>query len=81
MLTPVTNPIDKLTQELLALPDDVRAELADRLVESLDPKGDATIRALWIEEALRRRAQVREGGAQTIAADAALAEARKLLRR
>lgn len=80
MLMQMTDPIDKLARELLALPSDVRAQLADRLVESLDPKNDATLRALWTAEALRRQAQVSNEGAETIAAEDVVAEARKLLR-
>lgn len=41
-------PVEKLTEELLSLPSDARALLADRLVESLDPINDESIRALWI---------------------------------
>jgi len=33
-------PVEKLTEEMLALPAEARALLADRLVESLDPIAD-----------------------------------------
>jgi hypothetical protein len=72
-------PVEKLTEEMLALPSDARALLADRLVESLDPINDESIRALWVSEAVRRRNDVRSGTVQTIPAEAILAEARNLL--
>ena len=67
-------PIDKLAEEMLALPSDVRA----LLVESLDPAHDETIRALWVAEALRRRGEVRSGAVKGIPVEDVLAEARKL---
>ncbi len=72
-------PVEKLTEEMLALPSDARALLADRLVESLDPINDESIRALWVAEAIRRRIEVRSGTVQTIPAAAILAEARNLI--
>lgn len=72
-------PVEKLTEEMLALPSDARALLADRLVESLDPINDESIRVLWVAEAIRRRNEVRLGTVQTIPAATILAEARNLL--
>lgn len=74
-------PVEKLTEEALALPSDARALLADRLVESLDPITDETIRALWVAEALRRRDEVRSGTVQAIPAEDVLADARNLLKK
>ena len=71
--------VEKLTEEMLALPRDARALLADLLVESLNPINDESIRALWVAEAIRRRNKVRSGAVQTIPADVVLAEARNLL--
>ena len=72
-------PVEKLTEEMLALPSDARALLADRLVESLDPINDESMRVLWVAEAIRRRNEVRSGTVQTIPAVAILAEARNLI--
>lgn len=72
-------PVEKLTEEMLALPSDARALLADRLVESLDPINDESIRVLWVAEAIRRRNEVRSGTVQTIPAAAILAEAQNLI--
>jgi hypothetical protein len=38
-------PVEKLTEEMLALPSEARALRADRLVESLDPLADDEVRA------------------------------------
>ena len=48
----MVSPVEKLTEEMLALPSDARALLADRLVESLDPISDESIRVLWVAEAI-----------------------------
>lgn len=71
--------VEKLIEEMLALPSDARALLADRLVASLDPINDKSILALWVAEAIRRRNEVRSGAVQTIPAEVILAEARNLI--
>ncbi len=73
--------VEKLTEEMLALPSDTRALLADRLVESLDPVTDDAIRELWAIEAIRRRDEVRSGAVKTIPAKVVLAEANNLLKK
>ncbi len=75
----MASPVEKLTEEMLALPSDARALLADCLVESLDPINDESIRVLWVAEAIRRRNEVRSGTVKTIPAEAILAEARSLI--
>jgi hypothetical protein len=74
-------PVEKLTEEMLSLPSDARALLADRLVESLDPINDESIRALWVAEAIRRRDEVRSGAVTAIPAEDVLAEARNLIKK
>ena len=61
---------EQIAEEALAL-------LADRLVESLDPAENETLRQLWAAEALRRRDEVREGRVETIPGDEALARVRQ----
>ena len=68
--------VEQLSAEILALPREARALLADRLVESLDPADDEHFQKLWSVEALRRREEVREGRVQTIPGDEALARVR-----
>ena len=72
-------PVEKLIEEMLALPSDAGALLADRLVESLDPINDESIRALWVAEAILRRNEVRSGAVKAIPAETILAEARNLI--
>jgi putative addiction module component (TIGR02574 family) len=66
----------QLAEEALALPASARAELADKLVESLDPAEDVSFRQLWAAEALKRRDEVRSGRVQTIPGAEALQRAR-----
>jgi len=73
--------IEQLTDEVLALPDEARALLADRIVESLDPADNERIRGLWVAEATRRVNEVRSGAVQAIDGESVMAEARALLKR
>ncbi|MCE0524073.1 MAG: addiction module protein [Methylacidiphilales bacterium] len=66
-----------LTKEALSLPADARAQLIDRLVESLGLAEDVSFRQLWAAEALRRRDEVRAGRVQTIPGNEALKLARE----
>ncbi len=74
-------PLEKLTEEMLGLPADARALLADRLVESLDPLADNEVRASWATEAIKRRDEVRSGKVAAIPGDVASEQVRSLLRR
>jgi hypothetical protein len=69
--------IEQIAEEALALPNEARALLADRLVESLDPLEDDYIRRLWAAEARARRDDVRSGAVATIHGQDALAHVRK----
>lgn len=51
--------VEQIVDEVLELPSEARALLADRLAESLDPAEDGYVRQLWAAEALRRRDDVR----------------------
>ena len=77
----MANAVDKLIQDALSLSADDRAELADRLVESLDPLTDEEIRQAWAAEAIRRRNEVREGLVQTIPEDVVAKRVRDLVRK
>ncbi|WP_293150192.1 MULTISPECIES: addiction module protein [unclassified Microcoleus] len=70
--------IEQLTKEILSLPHESRALLADKLVESLEFDTDSAIQAVWITEAKRRRDEVRDGAVQPIAGEEALAQVRRL---
>jgi len=51
----------ELEIEVLKLPVEARAELAHRLIESLEDSGTGDFEAEWIEEAERRYAAYRAG--------------------
>jgi putative addiction module component (TIGR02574 family) len=74
-------PVEELTEEILALPADARAVLADRLVESLDPLKDDAVRGAWASEAVRRRDEIRSGKVAAIPGEAAAEQVRALLRK
>ena len=61
----------------LKLPNDARALLADRLVESLDPAEDGFIHTLWGSEATRRLQELRSGKVVGISGEEALVRLRK----
>jgi hypothetical protein len=69
--------IEQIAEEALALPSEARAQLADRLVESLDPLADDDICRLWADEALSRRDDVRGGKVAVIPGAEALERVRK----
>jgi hypothetical protein len=71
--------IKELTHELLSLPSESRALLADKLVESLEFDTDSEIQEVWVSEAKRRRDEVRDGSVQPIPGEDALAQVRRLI--
>ena len=71
--------IEQLTEEILSLPSESRAILADRLVESLEFDTDSAIQAVWVTEAKRRRDEIRDGSAQPVSGEDALAQVRRLI--
>jgi len=73
--------VEQIAEEVLSLPSEARALLADRLVESLDPAEDGYIRQLWAAEARRRRDDVRAGRVKTIPGDEALQKVRQAFTR
>lgn len=72
--------VESITEAVLSLPSDARALLADRLVESLDPLTDDSVRDAWATEALRRLDDVRSGRVRTISRDDVLARVRAQLK-
>ncbi|VFN07258.1 MAG: putative addiction module component, TIGR02574 family [Candidatus Kentron sp. G] len=69
---------DKIAKEAMGLPVSLRAELADRLMESLDTEETDEIQSLWAREAIHRRDEIRSGKIQPIPGEQVLAEARQL---
>ena len=70
---------EQLMEEILSLPSQSRAILADKLVESLEFDVDSEIQALWITEAKRRRDEIRNGVIQPVPGEDALAQVRRLI--
>lgn len=73
--------VEQITEVALALPSEARALLADRLVESLDPLTDPTIRDQWAKEALRRMEEIQSGKVESIPGDLALAHVRAQIKK
>ncbi len=71
--------LDKLTEELLSLPNAERALLAEKLVESLEFDIEPTIEEAWTTEAKKRLDAVRDDSVTTIPGDEALDRVRQLL--
>lgn len=68
--------VEQIAEEVLSLPSEARALLADRLVESLDPAEDGYVRELWMKESYRRIEEVRSGSVTTISGEDAFAQVR-----
>ena len=55
--------IEQVETEALKLEPQARAKLAEKLLRSLDEMSDEDIEQLWVEEAVRRDAEVDSGEA------------------
>lgn len=72
-------PKHELETEALNLPASDRAELAHRLIESLEGPEEGDFEAAWIQEAERRYGEYRKGAITARDADAVFLEARRRL--
>lgn len=70
----MARPLKEIEQELLNLPQAERAQLAHRLIVSLDEDVpvDNGVEAAWLEEIKRRDAEIERGEAQMIPGDEAM---------
>jgi putative addiction module component (TIGR02574 family) len=66
---------DEILEQLLSLPVETRAALADKLLESLDPPDEKNQR-LWAEEAERRIAAYERGEIDAIPGEEVFAKLR-----
>ena len=57
-----------LMDEIISLPMEERARMAEALLQSLNPQDDATT-AAWLTVATRRQSEVASGQVQTIPAE------------
>ena len=69
--------IEQLTQEALSLPQDMRLQLVESLLNSLEV--DESIQSEWLAEAKKRNNEIRNGLVQPIPGEEALAQVRQLL--
>lgn len=72
--------VDELVRAALKLNVAERASMAHGLLSSLESLSDADVEQLWVEEALRRSAEIDAGLVETIPADQVIAEARARLK-
>ena len=72
--------IEQLAEQARALPAESRAQLADMLVESLDAAQLERLDRLWLQEAKRRRDEVRSGSVKPVPGEEALRNVRDLRR-
>lgn len=66
---------DPIFEAALRLPDHARADLAARLIESLDPSAEDDAELAWAEEVCRRPDQLDRGDVRTVP----WSEARRLI--
>nr|VFJ61064.1 MAG: putative addiction module component, TIGR02574 family [Candidatus Kentron sp. FW]VFJ66120.1 MAG: putative addiction module component, TIGR02574 family [Candidatus Kentron sp. FW] len=71
--------LEKLEQDVLGLPRQERAFLANRLLSSLDDEISDDVEAAWVIEVERRYREYKEGRAEPIPASEVFAEADRLL--
>ncbi len=70
--------LDQLISEATALPDEAKALLIDKIVESMTVEIDRDILIEAVRKAQERIAEIDSGGVQTIPGDIALAQIRQL---
>jgi putative addiction module component (TIGR02574 family) len=61
--------IQAIEQEVLHLPIEDRARLAEKLLSSLDVLSEQEIEKLWLVEAQRRAAEIDKGTVQLVSAE------------
>ena len=69
-----------LTNQVLSLPVQQRAELAAQLLSSLDALTEPEIEALWLQEAAHRASQIDQGLSKLIPAEEVRRQANALLK-
>ena len=71
--------LDQIEAQALALAENERAELAERLVESLAASQNLSARAAWLALARKRRDEIRSGAVAGIPGEEGSAMVRKLV--
>ena len=70
---------EQVENEALKLKPEARAELAQKLLKSLEDLSDEEIEGLWVKEAVRRDAELDSGSATMRDADDVFSDARSRL--
>ncbi|NEO29622.1 MAG: addiction module protein [Symploca sp. SIO3C6] len=70
--------VEQITQEALSLPSNLRIQLVDKLIASLEMDVDENTHAVWLTEAKRRQDEIRSGIIQPIPGEEALAQVRQI---
>lgn len=68
---------DKIVEDALSLPNDLRAVVVDKLLESLNIPSQKEIDLLWTNEAEKRFKEIRNGKAKSIGGELVFNEIRK----
>ena len=71
--------VEQIITEALALPNPSKVLLIEKLVESLEFNIDESVEKTWINEAEKRRQEIKEGIVQPIAGEEALAQVKNIL--
>ena len=72
----MTTTNDRVIDEALSLPSNVRLSLVEKLLTSLNLPIDKEINRLWAEEAERRVSQIEEGKAKLVPGEEVFAKIR-----
>lgn len=68
--------LQELESEALRLPETARAQLAERLLQSLGDEEEEEVERVWLEEAKKRREDLRRNPASGIPAEEVFARLR-----
>ena len=68
--------VEKLVSQALSLPSGSRAQLAEKIIESLE---NETIEKIWLSEAKKRRDEVRSGQIKPIEGEEVLRRIKNLI--
>lgn len=72
--------VDELMRAALKLNAGERASMAHELLSSLESLSEAEVEQLWVEESLRRSAEIDTGIVEIVSAEQVIAEARARLK-
>lgn len=73
--------IDKAYKEAMSLPDELKAVLAEQIIQYLEINIDPSLEQLHLETVRRRRNEMRSGKVQPLNGKDALNKARRLLKK